>query len=810
MRDKFGCFFTALLVNLFSFCYAQNGSTIKGSVLTQSKQPAEAATVVLIKLPDSSVVTSALVNTTGTYRFFNVAPGKYTVFATRVDSKKSYSLAFETIAGHLLNLSPVILTLSNKQLKEVAIVARKQYLEVRPDKTIINPGASIIADGQSVLEILRQSPGIKVDNNNNVSISGKLDALVLIDGKATNLSGPDLAALLSGTQGSNIDRIELLKAGSAKYDAAAGGVINIIYKKGKNLGTNGTFNASAGYGRYYKASTGVSFNNRTKSYNLFGGYSINANKTYRKIENDRTIDYNGLESNYNSTYNNIQETSTHNFRLGTDFFLSQNHSLGFLVSGIINNNDFNKHNNLKISNKGVPDSTILAASTINRDISNINYNINYTGKLDKAGRKLSANITHTHAKRHSDEFITNDFLDNTNNPYRDPLLLQNISPTKTTNWTGLLEYSNPLSKDSKFDAGLKFSRTKTDNNFVFGPKVGDAYTTYPAFSNRFLFSENIAAAYLSYTGKFGKFDLDAGLRGEYTNNKGVVVTINNVTPHRYFNLFPTVLVNYKYNDKNEYALSFTRGISRPNYDKLNPFLYFIDLYNYQAGNPYLQPQFNNKISLTHTYNQEVVTSLYANLNTGASFPFYWQDDASKISLTTDVNLGRAYTYGVEIMAPIKFADWWTSSYDVNASYQRYVAYPTYGNLNKGTGDLTIYTSQDFKIGKTIAAQLMASYESPTFYGIRQYRPTFVSSAGVSKDIFHKLGKLSINVNDIFKTYKDQTLTNYQNIHQRIVDIREYRKVFINFSYRFGSTTVKGSAGHVTGNEDVQSRINTRN
>jgi iron complex outermembrane receptor protein len=159
------------------------------------------------------------------------------------------------------------------------------------------------------------------------------------------------------------------------------------------------------------------------------------------------------------------------------------------------------------------------------------------------------------------------------------------------------------------------------------------------------------------------------------------------------------------------------------------------------------------------------------------------------------------------MAPIKFTEWWTSSYDVNASYQRYVAYPTFGNLNKGTGDLIIFTSQDFKIGKTIAAQLTANYESPTFYGINQYKYTFISSAGISKDIFNKLGKLSVNVNDIFKTYKDRIYSNYQNLNLHLVDVREYRKIFINFSYRFGRTTVKGAAGHVTGNEDIQSRIN---
>jgi iron complex outermembrane receptor protein len=281
MKAKIGCYFIAFVANLCSFCYAQSGSSIHGTVFTQNSQPADAATVVLLNLPDSSVVMSALVNSKGMYNFLNVKPGSYVILATRLGNRKALSLSYNVADGQTITASPIILGLASKSLKEVAIVAKKQYIEVRPGKMIINPSASIVADGQSVLEILRQSPGVRIDNNDNVSINGRQDALILIDGKATNLTGADLAALLKSTQGSNIDRMEVLTAGSAKYDAAAGGIINIIYKKGKNLGTNGTFNVSAGYGRYYKASTGLSFNHRTKYYNIFGSYSFNANKTWK-------------------------------------------------------------------------------------------------------------------------------------------------------------------------------------------------------------------------------------------------------------------------------------------------------------------------------------------------------------------------------------------------------------------------------------------------------------------------------------------------------------------------------------------------
>nr|WP_067061525.1 outer membrane beta-barrel protein [Mucilaginibacter sp. L294] len=811
MRVKIGCFFTAILASLFSICYAQTGSSIiRGNVFIQNNKPAEAATVVLLNLPDSTIAMSALVNSAGAYHFSNIKPGKYVLFATMLGSNKTYSAAYGVANGQTVNISAITLQALSTELKEVAVVGRRPYIEVRPGKTIINPSASIIADGQSALDILRQSPGVRVDNGDNISVSGRQEALILIDGKATNLSGADLTALLKSTQGSNIDRMEVITGGSPRYDAAAGGIVNIVMKKGKNIGTNGTYTASAGYGNYYKANTGISFNNRANSYNIFGSYNLSAGKTFKNFDTDRKIDYEGILSSYNTSYRSVYESLTHNFRLGTDFFLSPRHTIGFLVSGNISNTDYQKNNALSIYNQNVKDSTIKAYSTLDRDIRSFSYNLNYTGKLDSAGRTLSVNTTFTKNNRHSDEYITNNFFDGAGNTYRDPLLLQNLSPTKMRNFSALLDYTNPLPKGAKFEAGLKFSSTKTDNNLVFGPKVGSVYTIDNTFSNYFIYNERIGAGYVNYVGKFGKMDVNAGLRGEYTNSIGNSVTQDQSTRRAYFNLFPTIILNYHYNDKNDYALTLTRGISRPIYDKLNPFLYFIDLYNYQAGNAYLRPVYANTLSLSHTYNQEITTKLYAVLATGAAFPFYTQDDATKVLLNTDVNLGKVHNIGINITAPIKFTSWWSSSYDVDASYQRYIADPQYGNFDQSTGDLIINTTQNFKISSVLSAEISGHYESPTLYGINQFKANYYANAGLSMPVFNKLGKLSLVAHDIFKTNRDRSSTNYQNLDRYTVDRREYRIVMLNFSYRFGKSSVKGAARHRTGSEDEQKRMNGAN
>jgi outer membrane receptor protein involved in Fe transport len=781
-------------------------SAIHGSIFLQNNIAAEAATVILLNLPDSSVATSALVNSKGAFDFLNVQPGKYILLATRLGSLRSFSNNFRVIAGQDLTITPIILSGSSKELTEVSIVAKTPFVETRPGKIIINPQASISADGKSALEILKQSPGVRVDNNDNISINGKQKALILIDGKATNLTEADLATLLRGMQGTTIDKFEIIRNTSAKYDAAAGGIINIILKKGQNIGTNGTYTASVGYGRYYKANTGILFNNRTEHLNIFGNYNIDTKKTYRDIYTDRNITNAGILSNYNSTYNNVQEVLSHTFKIGADYYLSPRHIIGVIVNGAVSNNNFVKSNILKISNQGNLDSIVKAGSIIDRTLNYFNYNINYNGNLNKEGKNLSASLTYSPNNRHNNEYITNQFYTATGNEYRSPYLLQSLSPSNRSNWTALLDYVNPLSKKSRIETGLKYSRTKSDNNFIFGPYVAGQYTIDPNFSNRFIYTENVSAAYVNYNSSFGKFDLETGLRGEYSYTEGNSINLSLVTTRKYFNLFPSLLLNYRYNAKNQINLTFSRGITRPEYEKLNPFYTFLDLYNYQAGNAYLRPSYSNNIAIGHTYNESISTSLFANLTTDDTDVFYTQSNTTKVAVLNRVNLGTINIFGISVNMPVKFFNWWNGIYEINASYQHYKAYPQYGTLNQWTGDLILKSTQSFTLSEAISAEILGNYESATQYGINKFRPSYNIDAGMRVKILNNKGTLGLGLTDVFNTQRVRYYTNYQGLDLRQTIKTESRVFKLNFAYRFGKSTVKVAPSRKTGNEVEQNRM----
>jgi iron complex outermembrane receptor protein len=810
MRLIFGGAVTAFLTFIFCFSYAQpKPPAIRGTVFLQDGIVAEAATVILLKQADSSVVSSALVNSKGAYELVGIKPGTYLILVTRLGYEKSYSSSY-SISRIDITIAPIRLKPLNTQLKEVAVIAKTPFIEVKPGKIVINPQASITADGKSALDILKQSPGVKVDNSDNISITGRQHALILIDGKTTNLSGADLASLLKSTQGNTVERMEVISGGSAKYDAAAGGIINIVLKKGKNIGSNGTFSAGLGNGRFYKSNAGISFNNRTEHVNIYGSYNYTNNKTYRDIFNDRAIDNTattGLLSNYNSSYRNTQKSITNNYRAGADFFLSPKHTIGVLVYGFANSYDFEKRNRLDILNQGNLDSVITAASTIDRNLRSTNYNLNYSGTLDEAGKTLSASVTYSPYSRHNDEYINNDFYSAAGARYRNSWQLQNLSPSKRSNWTGMVDFASPLSKTAKLETGLKFSHSKSDNNLVFGPMLNGIYTVDSTFSNNFIYTEDVAAAYVNYNSTFGKFDLESGVRGEYTHSRGYSVSLNRTVPYNYFNLFPTVLLNYHYNDKNDYAISFTRGLDRPNYDNLNPFLIYVDPYNYQSGNPFLRPEYTNTLKLTHTYNKDITTALYASLLTNGNFTYYQQNNSNGINILTRRNLGRAYIYGINFNAPVNFTSWWTAQFNADYSYQRYTVYPQYGNFSKASGYFVGTSTQSFTISKTIAAEVSGRYESSTVYGIVEFQPIYLINAGISKQLFNKLGKLTLNFNDIFNTSRDRAFTDYQNLNLRVYDKTETQYIRLNFTYRFGKTTVKNAKRHSTGNEGEQTRMN---
>ncbi len=812
MKVFIGCLLSAFLAGFCSNLYAQSSSAaIQGKVLFEDHSPAAAATIILLRNSDSSVVKSTIAEKAGMFRFSGLQPDQYLLLVTIIGYTKSYHGPYTIADDQNFKVPEITLNLSPKQLDAVSVFSTRPEIETRPGKMVINVQNSITAAGSSAYDILRQSPGVRVDNSNNISIIGRQSAMIMIDGKPTTLTGDDLVSVLRGMQSNMIDRIELITSGSAKYDASSGGIINIILRKGVNVGANGSVSGMLGYGKYPKGGAGVVFNDRTEKLNIFGTYTYSANKTFHQFTADRAIISNNNVSDYNTSYNSVQDIYNSAFVIGTDFFVSPKHTIGFLVNGLITDESYKKNNDLNIYNQSVFDSTITANSNLARHINKINYNVNYNGKFGKPGESLSADFNYTTYDRSSAEYITNDFFDASGNSYRNPLLLQNLSPSNIHIWLSKVDFSDPLSKTAKLEAGIKYSNVLSNNDLIFGPQTGGVYQSNQMVSNHFKYNENVNAAYINFENKYDKFNLTLGLRAEQTIATGNSMAAAPMLNNNYLDFFPQMLLTYKADDRNDYSLSYNRGITRPEYEFINPFLYYVDLYDYRSGNPNLKPEYSNSIELSYNYNKSLTATLYSIIISNAyEFPFYEQNDNSKVNITTRKNLGTVYNYGVRFLAPATITNWWNANFFLDASYQRYVAYPVNGNLNKGAPDIIFRSTQNFVITKTVIAELTGYYESPNFYGVNQFKANYNVGAGASKQLFGKRGSLRLSASDIFNTLRDRSRTNYQNLNMSIVDKRESQVVRLTFTYRFGKTSVKAAKVHDTGNEEELKRTKPTN
>ena len=803
------CIFAGILVCVGVTALAQSKTaSIQGKVVTENNTNADLATVILLAA-DSAILKSTAADISGIFRFEGIEPGKYLVLASKVGFAQTLGGPYQLDESSALNIQLKLIK-SYPQLKEVSVSAKKPYVEVRPGKVVLNVQSSIIAEGNSVFDILKQAPGVHVDNHGNMSIIGRQNALVMVDGKPTNLTAENLSAYLQGMQSSGIQRIELITNPSSKYETSGAGIINIISKKGTSDGTNATVSLGAGYGAFYKLNSGVVVNSRSEKFNIFATYTGINDETFHSILTNRLINNAGVTSNYDADYYTTQTRHNRNFRFGADYFISENSTLGFIIYGSANNGNFVKTNKLNIANNGVPDSVINTDSHLNRNLNDINYDINYSGVLDKSGKTLSADVLYNNINRKSDEYITNDFYTVNGTAYRAPLLLQNLSPSNIDSWVFKADYSDPISKTLKMEAGIKYSRARSDNNLIFGPLVNGQYQSNPNFSNNFIYTENINAGYVNFTNNFAKVNLVAGIRAEQTNSDGNSVTLNQSVNSSYLDIFPQLQVIYHHDAKNDFTVSFNRGIERPSFIDINPFLYYTDLYDYRSGNPKLLPQYSTNIELSHTYNSTLVTTAYAHFTTGFySFNDFEQNDVTKVNITIKRNFGTMSVYGLKFSAPVTFTNWWNANFNIDAAYDRIVAYKQYGNLNKGTQDIQAATTQSFTLSGTLSAELAAKYESPSFYGVYYLKSYFQSDAGIAKQLFGKKASLKLSVNDIFNTWRDWATSTYQNLNLSLIDKYETRKFMLSFTYKFGNLGVK-VVKHQTANDEERKRASGSN
>lgn len=816
---QINCIAIALL--LCTVANAQNKTGSVKGIVSSASQPIENATISILHQKDSSLVKAEVSKKDGSYNIDRIKEGDLLVSISRV----GYITVYKNISirqdAAAIDLGTIDIKQGNTNLGAVTIVAKRPFIENKIDKTVVNVDASPTNTGLSAMEVLEKSPGVSIDNNDNISVKGKSGVIILIDGKPSYLSGQDLANYLKNMPANQLDQIEIMTQPSAKYDASGNsGIINIKTKKNRANGFNGTFSTSAIFANYFKNTNSINFNWRQNKLNLFGNYGYAHWEGFNDINIDRQF-----RNSRNSGYNRYFTQNTYgkflgepqNFKLGADYSMNKKTTLGVVVSGLVDKRQFTSNGRSMIYDSLQHFVSYNIANSQNKDPwTNLGFNGNIRQLIGTKGAELTADIDYILYRTKGNQFSNNYLYDKEDKLVQDPYLLKGYLPATIDIFSFKSDYSQTLKADIKLEAGFKTSYVKTDNDaqYIYYNKGTNNWKTDSTRSNHFIYKENINAAYINLNKQYKKWGVQLGLRAEQTIASGDQLAKNSNFSINYVKLFPTTYVSYKLNDNNTFALSYGRRINRPGYQDLNPFQYLLDQYTYRQGNPNLQPQLSNNVELSYNYKGQLNVALNYTTTKGIinDVIHTFKIDSSYYAYQTKENLADNTNMGLSINWNYPVTKWWTTNLFTNLYNNHYKGLLVNNGVNEkidiSATSFMVNVSNQFTFKKGWTGEISGFYMSKNLNGgVIVAKPMGVFSFGAGKQILKTKGTIRVNLRDPFWIQKFRGYTELDNLSTQIRSKWDNRRYIITFNYRFGKTMQQQARRRNAASQDEQNRVN---
>ena len=790
-----------LMTGILFYSFQLYASTkVIGRVSDIKKKPIEFATVTLLNSETKKLIKGDVSNEKGEYLIDGVAKGTYILSVSMIGYVKNET---ETLVVDATNdrdiKKDIILNEAVNQLSTVEVVSKKKFIEQTIDKVVVNPDASITSASENVYEIMKKLPGVTVDNNDNINLKGKQGVNVLIDDKPTYLSSTELATMLKGMPGKNINKIEIIENPSARYDAEGNsGIINIKTKHDKAPGFNGNINTGLNLASRLGENAGLNMNMNLGKLNVYGNYSYNNWSNWYALDANRRFTTEPFLGATQSIYNRSDyHGNGHNYKVGADYYLHKNHVLSFMYrgnSGFNNNNDFGT-TSFKNTNMAI-DSSLQSNTNRGHNWNNNTFNFNYKWDIDSLGQSLIVDADYANFQFFSgSNQVSANFDRNGYNVNR------NIDLASSQNGniriiTAKADYVRPMGKLFNFEAGIKTSFVTTDN---IASMIG-----YISQNDHFIYDENIQAAYVNGLLKLKKTSVQLGLRLENTVSSGKSISTNTVDNNLYLKLFPSLFVQQKLDADNTINFRYSYRIGRPSYSSLNPFVWMVDPYTYKLGNPLLKPQFTHSAGLTHTFKGILNTSIGYNFTKDLFTEVLHQNDVTKAVFQTNENLSNSIDWNASETFQLDPTKWWNVSGTLTGMYKvvnanlggevQFTNWSYSGNMNN-----------TFTINKQIGLELNGYYNSKQLNGNFIHNPRYSVDFGIQGKIVKNKVIVKVSLNDIFNTSHSSGYTKYGNIDIDFKDLGDSRQLNISLSYRFGKSDFKTRANRSTASSEEESR-----
>ena len=628
-------------------------------------------------------------------------------------------------------------------------------------------GNSIFTKGSSVLEVLERSPGVVIDRRSNaISLNGKNGVLVLVNGKQLRMSMDQLVDLLNSMPADNIEKIELLTSPSASYDADGNaGMINIILKKDRKKGTNGSLSVAGGYGYREKGSASLNLAHNSRNIDVLGSYSFSHDRSamdwHAKSTQDLPLIGGATYSDFLSVIKPV--SNSHNASLGLDVRLNPRTTVGSNVS----------YNNSQVAvathNLGtfivLPDSPLYLDATINGVNHWKNWMVSfYAEKKIREGERINFDVDLLDYKNNNPTDALSSFVnangeqaganDTLSSPHQ-----KGASDTRIRVVVGKFDYKKQLTPKLRMEAGVKGTYTNTSSVSGIESLLADAWVSRKGTSNNMVMKEGIGAAYVSFNAELSpSTNFVTGLRYEYSDTR-----MNNpekqqlITERKLGKLFPAIFLSKKTGERSELQLSYTTRISRPSYNDLASYVIYTGPTSIETGNPLLKPTITNNLKLGYEYRGfSFSVQLSRDDHPIVRYQIASSADGVLMALTPE-NLVYQNSLLLQTSLPIKITGWWTMNYTLTGGWRSYRENFTPLPVDKSWFGYSGNFNQSFRLPRSFFLEVSGWYNSRIYDGSKKTDGFGALNAGIKKELKNNGGSLQLYMTDILRT---TTIVNY--------------------------------------------------
>lgn len=769
--------------------WAQNKATVTGRVIDSvSTAPLSYSSIAIYTSSNKKLLTGNITNDNGDFSIdvpYGVYYAEINFMGFNPYKTGEFKLSKENPE---YNLGLIRLQQTVDVLDEVVVQAEKSSMELSLDKRIFNVGKDLANSGGTASDVLMNIPSVAVDPEGNIKLRGSDNVRILIDGKPSGLVSFKGGSGLQQLQASMIERVEIITNPSARYEAEGiGGIINIVLKKDKNQGFNGSIDVITGYPANYGLAANLNY--RHKKINFFINYGL----TYRNQPGGGSLyqEVYGVDTTFilkQSINRNIKGLNN-NIRGGLDLYFTEKSIL--TASYLFRRSDANRVTNIVYHDYLFTPSNEVSYTTRRQNEDEIEpnseYSIIYRKLFEGKGHELLGEIKYLDNWESSDQVFTQHYFtpdgieDNSKSS-----LQKSLNDESEKQMLFQLDYTKPFAKEGKIETGFRTSyRNMVNDYLVTQQNSSGEFDPLPGLDNVFYYDENITAAYAILGNKTKAISYQAGLRAEWTDVKTTLEETNEVNPRKYSNLFPSAHVTFSLPKENSFQVSYSRRVRRPYYNDLSPYATFSDSRNFFSGNPDLNPEFSNVYELGYIKYFEIGT---------LSSSLYYRDTEDKIdeirtvneegnSATRPENLRSEKAYGIEFANTLAITKWWKWDANFNFFHAEIDGSNIVSTYKTSTYSWFTRQTSRFSLPGKVDIQLRTNYEAPQKTAQGKRKALYYADFSISKEILKGVGTINFNVLDVFNSRKSRSIKEGLIFYTERTYQGRRRQFNLTFNYR---------------------------